>query len=228
MPARWRRRSCPTSACSGSRFATTARRCSLCPTAWTGTRPGHSTGLPFLAPWANRLSGWSYEASGVAVDLRGLPLHTDGNGHPIHGTMGAQPGWEIVGLHGGSLRAQVRLRRSPRPAGVVPVPARDRGRRGRRRRVAVGDDDDHGDGRSRGSRLLRLASLPAPPTRPAPVVAGAAPRAASSRPRWRRPSHRRVRGGGGRLADSRRRLVRRPLRAGRRPVADRSRAAGAA
>ncbi len=71
-----------------------------------GYKAGHSTGLPLLAPWANRLSGWSYEASGVAVDLRGLPLHTDGNDHPIHGTMGAQPGWEIVGLHGGWLRAR--------------------------------------------------------------------------------------------------------------------------
>ena len=71
-----------------------------------GYKAGHSTGLPFLAPWANRLSRWSYEASGVAVDLQGLPVHTDGNGHPMHGTMGAQPGWEIVDLHGGALRAR--------------------------------------------------------------------------------------------------------------------------
>ncbi|MEA2703733.1 MAG: aldose 1-epimerase [Actinomycetota bacterium] len=71
-----------------------------------GYRAGHSTGLPFLAPWANRLSRWSYKAAGVAVDLQGLPIHTDGDDHPMHGTMGAQPGWEILDLHGGSLRAR--------------------------------------------------------------------------------------------------------------------------
>ncbi len=71
-----------------------------------GYKAGHSTGLPFLAPWANRLSRWSYEAGGVTVDLRGLPIHTDGHDHPMHGTMGAQPGWEVVDLHGGSLQAR--------------------------------------------------------------------------------------------------------------------------
>ena len=71
-----------------------------------GYKSGHSTGLPFLFPWANRLSRWSYDASGVAVDLRGLPIHTDGNDHPMHGTMGAQRGWEIVDLRGGALRAR--------------------------------------------------------------------------------------------------------------------------
>ena len=59
-------------------------------------RNGHVTGLPLLAPWANRLGQRHYEIAGVAVDLEGIPLHDDGKGLPIHGTMTGQPGWEIV------------------------------------------------------------------------------------------------------------------------------------
>jgi galactose mutarotase-like enzyme len=87
-----------------------------------GYRAGHSTGLPLLAPWANRLSRWSYEASGVAVDLRGLPIHTDGDDHPMHGTMGAQPGWEILDLHGGSLRARFDFAARPDLLASFPFP----------------------------------------------------------------------------------------------------------
>jgi len=59
-------------------------------------RAGHVTGLPLLSPWANRLGQHRYEIAGVDVDLTGLDLHDDGTGLPIHGTMTAQPGWEIV------------------------------------------------------------------------------------------------------------------------------------
>lgn len=59
-------------------------------------RAGHTTGLPLLYPWANRLSDRSYRAGGVPVDLAGLDLHTDANGLPIHGTMTAQTGWEVI------------------------------------------------------------------------------------------------------------------------------------
>ncbi len=61
-----------------------------------GYRAGNVTGLPLLAPWANRLGTSRYEVEGVVVDLAGLPLHTDGHGLPIHGTMSARPGWEVV------------------------------------------------------------------------------------------------------------------------------------
>ena len=61
-----------------------------------GYRAGDVTGLPLLAPWANRLGARRYEVEGVVVDLEGLDLHTDGRGLPIHGTMSAQPGWEVV------------------------------------------------------------------------------------------------------------------------------------
>jgi aldose 1-epimerase len=59
-------------------------------------RAGHQTGLPFLAPWANRLSQRSYRAAGIDVDLRNVALSTDGNGLPIHGTMTAARGWDVV------------------------------------------------------------------------------------------------------------------------------------
>jgi aldose 1-epimerase len=54
-----------------------------------------TTGLPLLAPWANRLSGWGYRAEGRRVDLDGLELYTDPNGLPIHGTMSAGERWEV-------------------------------------------------------------------------------------------------------------------------------------
>ena len=61
-----------------------------------GYRAGAVTGLPLLAPWANRLSTWRYTVGDVVVDLEGLDLGTDERGIPIHGTMTAQPGWEVV------------------------------------------------------------------------------------------------------------------------------------
>ena len=61
-----------------------------------GYRDGHTTGLPLLAPWANRLSRRQFRVAGVDVDHRRLPLHRDPNGLAIHGTMTAAPGWEVV------------------------------------------------------------------------------------------------------------------------------------
>ena len=61
-----------------------------------GYRAGAVTGLPLLAPWANRLGERRYEVEGVVVDLDGLDLHTDDHGLPIHGTMSAQSGWKVV------------------------------------------------------------------------------------------------------------------------------------
>jgi galactose mutarotase-like enzyme len=67
---------------------------------------GNQTGLPLLAPWANRLSGWRYEIDGVVVDLEGLELGTDPNGLPIHGTMTAQRGWEVLRSSASALQAR--------------------------------------------------------------------------------------------------------------------------
>jgi aldose 1-epimerase len=71
-----------------------------------GYRRGNVTGLPLLAPWANRLGERRYEVDGIAVDLDGLALTIDERGLPIHGTMTAQPGWEVVELSRRSLTAR--------------------------------------------------------------------------------------------------------------------------
>ena len=70
-------------------------------------RAGRTAGLPLLAPWANRLGGWRYRAAGVTVDLRGLPLRTDGAGLPIHGFLVGDPGWSVTRYDAG--RAVARL-----------------------------------------------------------------------------------------------------------------------
>jgi hypothetical protein len=63
-----------------------------------GYRDGHVTGLPILAPWANRLPAWRYRAAGVEVSLEGLELPTDPGGLPIHGTLTAHRGWRLERL----------------------------------------------------------------------------------------------------------------------------------
>jgi aldose 1-epimerase len=73
-----------------------------------GYRDGHVTGLPLLAPWANRLAGRRYQAAGVEVDLEGLALHTDPGGLPIHGTLTAHPGWRLELLAAQDQRAVLR------------------------------------------------------------------------------------------------------------------------
>jgi galactose mutarotase-like enzyme len=80
------------------------------PKGLSGYRAGHVAGLPLLAPWANRLGGRRYDAAGVAVNLEGLTLHTDDNGLPIHGTMTAQPGWELVRAEAGDDTAELHVR----------------------------------------------------------------------------------------------------------------------
>ena len=67
---------------------------------------GHTTGLPLLHPWANRLGGDRYVACGAEVDLTGSPvLHRDAKGLPIHGTMVGPRTWEITELRAGTKRA---------------------------------------------------------------------------------------------------------------------------
>ncbi len=71
-------------------------------------RAGHTTGLPLLAPWANRLSGRIYRAAGVTVDLDGLPLSVDDNGLPIHGFLVGRPDWSVDRLWTSGDTARVR------------------------------------------------------------------------------------------------------------------------
>jgi aldose 1-epimerase len=62
-----------------------------------GYAKGHTTGLPLLAPWANRLDGDEYKVGTLTVDLSAAPgVHRDGNGLPMHGTLTADRGWDVV------------------------------------------------------------------------------------------------------------------------------------
>jgi galactose mutarotase-like enzyme len=64
-----------------------------------GTRTlagGHTGGIPFLHPYANRLGRRRYEAAGVDVDLRGVELHADPSGLPMHGTLLGNPNWSVT------------------------------------------------------------------------------------------------------------------------------------
>jgi galactose mutarotase-like enzyme len=74
-------------------------------------RAGRTTGLPLLAPWANRLSQRRYRAAGVEVDLAGRRLGVDDNGLPIHGLLVGRDGWSVDRLatrgNTASLRASI-------------------------------------------------------------------------------------------------------------------------
>ncbi|MGZ8566010.1 MAG: aldose epimerase family protein [Actinomycetota bacterium] len=71
-------------------------------------RRRHATGLPLLAPWANRLSERSYRSAGVRADLGNADLSTDPNGLPIHGTMWGET-WQIESLSARGRAARLRV-----------------------------------------------------------------------------------------------------------------------
>jgi aldose 1-epimerase len=80
-------------------------------------RRGHVTGLPLLAPWANRLGAWHYRSGSTTVRFGPSKLvHTDPNGLPMHGTMAAQP-WEVERIESGPASASIiaRFRFGDRP-----------------------------------------------------------------------------------------------------------------
>ncbi len=85
-------------------------------------RAGHTTAIPLLYPWANRLARGSYRAAGSDVSLRGLTLHRDGNGLPIHGTMTARPEWEITALGRAGLGAHFAFDSHPDLLASFPFP----------------------------------------------------------------------------------------------------------
>ena len=128
-----------------------------------GYRAGEVTGLPLLAPWANRLGERRYEVEGVVVDLEGLspPHRRPGPPDPRHDVGPARLGGRRP--DGALVHGAVRLRRAPRPPRLVPLPPRapDRGRGGGRH-DAAGGDDPHSHDRSSGPRLVRLPPLPPP------------------------------------------------------------------
>lgn len=74
-------------------------------------RRGHTLGLPLLYPWANRLGADRYRAGGRTVDVsHGAGVHRDGNGLPIHGTLGASPYWSVERVETTARGARLRAR----------------------------------------------------------------------------------------------------------------------
>ena len=54
-------------------------------------------GIPFLYPWANRLSRRRFELAGreVVIDPDATPLRLDDNGLPMHGLLSGVEGWRV-------------------------------------------------------------------------------------------------------------------------------------
>ncbi len=85
-------------------------------------RRGHTTAVPLLYPWANRLARREYTAAGRTVSLRGLALHTDERNLPIHGTMTARPEWDDVVVGPGRVRATFDFGAHPDLLRAFPFP----------------------------------------------------------------------------------------------------------
>lgn len=69
-------------------------------------------GIPFLAPWANRLDGDAYWANGCRYFLNpgASNLRRDPNGLPIHGLLLFASDWRVVELHADDHAAHVTSR----------------------------------------------------------------------------------------------------------------------
>jgi galactose mutarotase-like enzyme len=77
-----------------------------------------------LYPWANRLSTNNYEVKGGEVTLRADVggVRTDPNGLPIHGVLGAYPGWRVTGQTTNRLTAEVDFGGTPGLLASFPFP----------------------------------------------------------------------------------------------------------
>ncbi len=69
-------------------------------------------GIPFLAPWANRLDSDGYWANGKRYPLNpeAATVRRDGNGLPIHGLLLFASDWQVNRLHAGEQFAEVTSR----------------------------------------------------------------------------------------------------------------------
>ncbi len=69
-------------------------------------------GIPFLAPWANRLDQMAFYANGQKFTLNEAlgNIRKDGNGLPIHGLISFSPLWEVVEAKAGDDEAHVTSR----------------------------------------------------------------------------------------------------------------------
>ncbi|MDZ7731904.1 MAG: hypothetical protein U5R31_01210 [Acidimicrobiia bacterium] len=122
---------------------------------------GHTTGIPLLHPWANRLDGRRYSVAGADVDLADLELPTDPRACRSTGTMLGEHPWEVARTDAGPAAATLRARfdyGAHSDLLRLPVPTRAR-HRGHRRRGALDQHDGPRDRRRRGARLVRLPPL---------------------------------------------------------------------
>ncbi len=89
---------------------------------------GTVTGMPLLHPWANRLARDELILGGHRVRLPGPPsVWRDDHGLPIHGLLGAHPGWSVheADADGHAARLIARLdffAADPRLTAVFPFP----------------------------------------------------------------------------------------------------------
>ena len=69
---------------------------------------GQTMGIPLLHPWANRLSGWSYEVDGHHVELARGSAHVrpDEHGLPMHGLLHGDTNWKMTEHTVTELRAE--------------------------------------------------------------------------------------------------------------------------
>jgi aldose 1-epimerase len=69
---------------------------------------GQTMGIPLLHPWANRLSGWSYEVDGRRVELPRGSAHVrpDEHGLPMHGLLHGDTTWVVTEHTQTELRAE--------------------------------------------------------------------------------------------------------------------------
>jgi len=69
---------------------------------------GKTMGIPLLHPWANRLSGWSYDVAGRHVELpRGASIvRPEERGLPIHGLLHGESDWTVTRATGTELQAE--------------------------------------------------------------------------------------------------------------------------
>ena len=84
---------------------------------------GSTMGVPLLYPWANRLSGFQYEAAGkhVTIDPESPRVKLDEHGIPIHGLLTASPDWRPT-TQGGGLAATLDYGAHPELLEAFPFP----------------------------------------------------------------------------------------------------------
>jgi len=82
---------------------------------WAHGQPGHSQGIPLLAPWANRIDGDAFYANGKKYLLNSNlgNLRYDGNHLPIHGLIGSATDWKVIRRDAVSVSSRLEFWRFP-------------------------------------------------------------------------------------------------------------------